>query len=188
MVTVAQLKELNSKIDFLKDKNATALAELKVLKSQFETKTQKVGQQLNVAITVDNIESLCEQAQQQLTEKAAKIESLLADLEGQSKGQAPISQQPYVMQQQAQIQQAPLMPPNGQQVAQQAMQQFGVSQPQILNQNPFASTQQVQQAMQAQQMMQQTPQQQTAGDEFDFSDVPSMPTFANFAEGTRFQI
>lgn len=80
MVTVNQLKELNKRINGLKDKNASAVAELRVLESQLDAKLQELSAQLGVQVTPDNITQLYQQAQQQLTEKVAKVEELLKDL------------------------------------------------------------------------------------------------------------
>lgn len=88
MVTVSQLKELNKKIDQLKDQNSAAIAELKVLQGQFDTKAGELSKMLNIQVTAENIEALYMQAQQQLEEKAGKIEELLSDLQGgQTNGQ-----------------------------------------------------------------------------------------------------
>ena len=82
MVTLEQLKDLNKRIDTLKDKNSSALAELKVLQGQFDAKAKTLSEMLNIPVTAENVETLYTQAQQQLEEKAAKVEELLRDLEG----------------------------------------------------------------------------------------------------------
>lgn len=82
MVTVAQLKELNKKIDNLKEQNSAALAELKVLQGQFDAKASALSEMLGLQVTAENVEALYMQAQQQLDEKAAKVEELLRDLQG----------------------------------------------------------------------------------------------------------
>lgn len=82
MVTVEQLKELNNKINILKESNATAIAELNVLKNQLDEKAKGLSAILNINVTPDNIETLYNQAQAQLSEKAARIEELLTDLGG----------------------------------------------------------------------------------------------------------
>lgn len=92
MVTVAQLKDLNKRIDVLKDKNSASLAELKVLQGQFDTKVQTLSEMLGLQVTAENVEALYMQAQQQLEEKTAKIEELLRDLEGGN--QTPVGQIP----------------------------------------------------------------------------------------------
>lgn len=82
MVTVAQLKELNKKIDNLKEQNSAAMAELKVLQGQFDAKAKALSEMLGLQVTAENVETLYMQAQQQLEEKAGKIEELLRDLQG----------------------------------------------------------------------------------------------------------
>ena len=82
MVTVAQLKDLNSRIDSLKEKNSAAMAELKVLQGQFDAKAKTLSEALNLPVTAENIEALYMQAQQQLEDKAAKVDELLRDLQG----------------------------------------------------------------------------------------------------------
>lgn len=82
MVTVAQLKDLNSRIDNLKEKNSAAMAELKVLQGQFDAKAKTLSEALNLQVTAENIEALYMQAQQQLEDKAAKVDELLRDLQG----------------------------------------------------------------------------------------------------------
>lgn len=82
MVTVAQLKELNRKIDQLKDQNSAAIAELKVLQGQFDAKADELSKTLNIKVTAENVEALYQQAQQQLEEKAGRIDELLRDLQG----------------------------------------------------------------------------------------------------------
>lgn len=89
MVTVEQLRELNSKIDRLKEENATAIAELKVLQGQFEAKAKSLSELLGVTITAENIEQYYNQAQQQLAEKAQRIQDLLNDLQTPAGGAAP---------------------------------------------------------------------------------------------------
>lgn len=87
MVTAMQLRELNKKIDGLKDKNSAAIAELKVLQGQFDAKAKALSEMLGLQVTADNVEALYMQAQQQLEEKAVKIDELLRDLEG---GERPL--------------------------------------------------------------------------------------------------
>ena len=66
MVTLEQLKDLNKRIDTLKDKNSSALAELKVLQGQFDAKAKTLSEMLNIPVTAENVETLYTQAQQQL--------------------------------------------------------------------------------------------------------------------------
>lgn len=88
MITVVQLKELNKKIDQLKDQNSALIAELKVLQGQFDAKAGELSKTLGIPVTAENVEALYMQAQQQLDEKAAKINELLSDLQGNSEGQS----------------------------------------------------------------------------------------------------
>ena len=80
MVTINELKEYNKKIDTLKTQHSQALAEVKVLEGQLNSKMKELSETLGIEVTADNIETLYNQAVEAISEKVASIQSLLADL------------------------------------------------------------------------------------------------------------